>query len=197
MSLTLMYITNNVDIALIAQKSGVDRIWVDMEYIGKEKRQGGLDTVKSHHTVDDVKKLRPHIFSSELMVRINPIHDATDAYCSTEEEIEQVISAGADVVMLPMFKTAEDVRFTIDRIKETETIYAYNMQYVIQVEAVDKQTVKITLSQEVPFFEYNLTFPILSRDYCSGEDFTNSIKVKNAIICGFTILSLFLFKAVK
>ena len=113
MSLTLMYITNNVDIALTAQKAGVDRIWVDMEYIGKEKRQGGLNTVKSHHTVDDVKKLRPHVTKSELMVRINPIHDATDAYCSTEEEIEQVIAAGADVIMLPMFKTSQDVEFFV------------------------------------------------------------------------------------
>lgn len=146
MSLTLMYITNNVDIALIAQKSGVDRIWVDMEYIGKEKRQGGLDTVKSHHTVDDVKKLRPHIFSSELMVRINPIHDATDAYCSTEEEIEQVISAGADVVMLPMFKTAEDVRFFLKLVGgRAKTVLLFetaesveNVDEILGVEGIDE-----------------------------------------------------------
>ena len=56
MALTLMYITNNPITAQIAQKAGVDRIWIDMEYIGKDKRQGGMDTVKNHHTIDDIKK---------------------------------------------------------------------------------------------------------------------------------------------
>ena len=32
MSLTLMYITNNPAIAEVAQKAGVDRIWIDMGY---------------------------------------------------------------------------------------------------------------------------------------------------------------------
>lgn len=109
MSLTLMYITNNVVTASIAQKAGVDRIWVDMEYIGKEERQAGMNTVKSHHTVADIEKLRPIVTSSELLVRINPIHDKTDEYGSTEEEIEDVINAGADVIMLPMFQTKQDV----------------------------------------------------------------------------------------
>ena len=42
MALNLMYITNNPQVALIAEKSGVDRIFVDMEYIGKPLRQGGM-----------------------------------------------------------------------------------------------------------------------------------------------------------
>ena len=108
--LTLMYITNNPEVAKIAQKAGVDRIWVDMEYIGKEDRQGGMDTVKNHHTIGDVEKLRPVVTTSKLMVRINPIHDKTDEWLGTEEEIEQTLRAGADVIMLPYFKTAEEVR---------------------------------------------------------------------------------------
>lgn len=110
MALTLMYITNNPITAKIAQEAGVDRIWVDMEYIGKEKRQGGLDTVKNHHTVEDVKKLRPDVTTAELMVRVNPIHDATSAYSDSKSEINEVIEAGADVIMLPMFSGAEEVR---------------------------------------------------------------------------------------
>ena len=58
MPLKLMYITNKTDIALIAEHAGVDRIFVDMEYIGKAKRQGGMDSVQNHHTVDDVKAIR-------------------------------------------------------------------------------------------------------------------------------------------
>lgn len=110
MALTLMYITNNPDIAQIAQTAGVDRIWVDMEYIGKEERQGGLDTVKSRHTIADVKRIRQVVTTSELMVRINPIHEPSDQYPGTETEVEQTIAAGADVIMLPMFRATEEVR---------------------------------------------------------------------------------------
>ena len=39
MPLKLMYITNRVDVALVAEKYGVDRIWVDLETLGKEERQ--------------------------------------------------------------------------------------------------------------------------------------------------------------
>ena len=109
MSLELMYITNRKDVASLAQKAGVDRIFVDMEYIGKQDRQGGLDTVQSHHTVEDVKALRVVLDVSKLLVRINPIHKATSEYCSSKEEIDSVIDAGADIIMLPFFKTAYEV----------------------------------------------------------------------------------------
>ena len=117
MSLTLMYITNRPEIAEIAQCAGVDRIWIDMEYIGKGARQGGMDTVQNHHTIDDIKRLRPILTSSELMVRINPVHEATADYESTEKEIEDTISAGADVIMLPYFKTVEEVQRFINCVK--------------------------------------------------------------------------------
>lgn len=110
MALTLMYITNNPITAQIAQEAGVDRIWIDMEYIGKDERQGGMDTVKNHHTIDDIKKMCPIVTNAELMVRVNPLHTATDDYYGSEDEINQSIEAGADVIMLPMFKTADDVK---------------------------------------------------------------------------------------
>lgn len=103
MSITLMYITNHERIAQIAQDAGVDRIWVDLETKGKEERQAGMNTVKSKHTVEDIKKLRPLVMTSELMVRINPL----DA--DSKAEIDQVIEAGADYIMLPMFRVKEEV----------------------------------------------------------------------------------------
>lgn len=105
-----MYITNDPDVSAIAQASGVDRIFVDMEYIGKTQRQGGMDTVQSRHTVEDVARIRSSLTRGQLLVRCNPIHDRSDAYSSSEEEIDAVIRAGADIVMLPYFKTAEQVR---------------------------------------------------------------------------------------
>ncbi len=110
--LKLMYITNNPTIAQIAEASGVDRIFVDLEYIGKADRQGGMDTVQSHHTLDDVKAIADAVKNTEVLVRINPIHNATSEYSSTEDEINTAIANGADILMLPYFKTTgEVVRF--------------------------------------------------------------------------------------
>ncbi|MBO5262499.1 MAG: aldolase [Clostridia bacterium] len=103
MAITLMYITNRPDVAKIAQDAGVDRVWVDLEYKGKEERQAGMNTVKSKHTVEDVKALRAVIDKSSLMVRVNPLDD------ESEDEINKVIEAGADYIMLPMFKTKAEV----------------------------------------------------------------------------------------
>lgn len=109
MALKLMYITNEPDVARIAEDAGVDRIWVDLEYIGKSKRQGGMDTVQSHHTIDDIRTIRKAVTKSQVLVRVNSIHGAAAAYGSSEQEIQDVIDAGADVVMLPYFKTVEEV----------------------------------------------------------------------------------------
>ena len=109
MPLKLMYITNRPDVAKIAEKNGVDRIFVDMEYIGKAERQGKMDTVQNHHTIEDVKNVRAVLNKAELLVRIKPIHEATEEYCSSKEEIDAVIEAGADIVMLPYFKTIQEV----------------------------------------------------------------------------------------
>ena len=110
MALKLMYITNRPDVAEIAERAGVDRIFIDMEYIGKADRQGGMDTVQNRHTVEDVKKIRAVLTKAQLLVRVNPIHDAGPDYVSSEEEVQAVIEAGADIVMLPFFKTVEEVR---------------------------------------------------------------------------------------
>ena len=88
----LMYITNRTDIASLAQDAGVDRIFVDMEYIGKKLRQGGLDTVQSHHTIEDIKALRPVLTKSKLLVRCNPIHGATKDYLSSAREIDEIVT---------------------------------------------------------------------------------------------------------
>ncbi len=110
MSIKLMYITNKPEIAQIAESSGVDRIFVDMEYIGKGERQGGLDSVKNHHTVEDVRVIKQAVESAEVMVRINPMHEAAGEYCSSQQEIDDVIRAGADIIMLPYITSAQQVR---------------------------------------------------------------------------------------
>lgn len=74
--------------------------------------------------------------------------------------------------------TAEDVLYTIDKLKEitAPNIYIYNVQYIVQAEIIDTYTIQITLSKEVPFFEYNLNFPIMSKSYFGEENFQDSVK---------------------
>lgn len=103
MHLKLMYITNNPEIALIAEKNGVERIWIDLETLGKEERQKGMHTVKSQHTIEDIKKIKPLLQKSQLLVRINPWND------TSVEEINAVIASGADLIMLPIWKSYFEV----------------------------------------------------------------------------------------
>lgn len=107
--LNLMYITKRPEIARIAEEVGVDWIFVDMEFIGKDVRQGGLDTVQNHHTVEDVKNVKAAVTKAKVLVRVNPIHEAMVDYPSSEDEINATIEAGADIVMLPFFKTIAEV----------------------------------------------------------------------------------------
>lgn len=110
MALKLMYITNKPAVAEIAEASGVDWIFLDMEFIGKDARQGGLDTVQNHHTVKDVKNIKAAVKKAKVLVRVNPIHDAMPDYPSSKDEIDATIAAGADILMLPFFKTVEEVK---------------------------------------------------------------------------------------
>lgn len=103
MALKLMYITNRPDVALIAEKYGVDRIWIDLETLGKEERQKGMNTVKSNHTVEDVRTIKSLLSTSEMLVRVNPWNK------NSVQEINAVVSAGADIIMLPMWKSPAEV----------------------------------------------------------------------------------------
>ena len=114
MALKLMYITNKPEVAKIAEASGVDWIFLDMEFIGKDKRQGGLDTVQNHHTVEDVRVIKDAVSQAKVLVRVNPIHDALPGYPSSKDEIDEAIEAGADIIMLPFFKTIEEAKLFIE-----------------------------------------------------------------------------------
>lgn len=70
--------------------------------------------------------------------------------------------------------TSADVQFTFDRLKENTSIYSKNIQNVTALEIVDDYTVKIYLDKEIPFFEYNLTFPILSKTFYDSQDYNNT-----------------------
>ena len=96
-------ITNDPDFAAFAVRCGVARIMVDLERHGKQERQGGLGTFISDHVAADVAIVRRAVPRAELIVRINPLHDASAT------EIDQAVADGASHLMLPMFRRAEEV----------------------------------------------------------------------------------------
>ncbi len=117
MALTLMYITNSPDVALIAQDCGIERIWIDLETLGKEVRQKNFDSVKSHHSIEDIRRIKPLLSTSELLVRVNPWNN------NSVEEINAVIEAGADIVMLPMWEDVDTVKNFIKAVdKRAKTV---------------------------------------------------------------------------
>lgn len=102
--LKLMYITNDPEVALIAAENGVDIIFIDMEELGKAERQGGMDTVQSHHTVQDIANVKATVGDkAQIMARLNPLN------CNSQGEIDAAIKSGADILMLPMWNTADEL----------------------------------------------------------------------------------------
>lgn len=102
--LQLILITNSPEIALKAQASGVDIVMVDLEIIGKQDRQGGLNTIISNHSIESIAPIRAVLDKSKLMVRINPLHNRSS------QEINEVIENGADLIMVPMFKSKNELQ---------------------------------------------------------------------------------------
>lgn len=100
----LMLITADEQMARQAQAAGVDRIFIDLEYINKSERQMGRNTFLSHHRIEDVARLKKALGAAELLVRVNPIHP------NLKSEVDRVIADGADIIMLPMVMDAGDVR---------------------------------------------------------------------------------------
>ncbi len=98
-----MLITNCPEVAKYAEYKGVGRIFIDLEWNGKQERQGHLDTLISRHDMEDVAKVRAHMSKAELLVRLNPL------YAGTKQEIDDAISGGADLLMLPMFRHPKEL----------------------------------------------------------------------------------------
>jgi citrate lyase beta subunit len=96
-------ITDDPVLAANADRAGVDRIGPDLERVGKTDRQSGLDTRLSRHKIDDVAKVGRVLTHAKLFVRVNPINAGTTA------EVDAVIARGAGLLMLPFFRSVDEV----------------------------------------------------------------------------------------
>ena len=97
-------IVSDPEIAVHIVDQGVDRIFVDLESLGKSERQGHVDMWKSGHSLEDVVRLRPFLSRGRLLVRLNPWNPNSSC------EIEAALAAGADWLMLPMFRCLDELQ---------------------------------------------------------------------------------------
>ena len=103
--------TDDPILAERADQAGIDRIGLDLEIHGKLERQPrGLGTWISPHRADRLPQLREAIDRADLFCRVNPINPGS------RDEIEEVLDYGVEVLMLPMFTTAEEVATFVDHV---------------------------------------------------------------------------------
>ena len=72
---------------------------------------------------------------------------------------------------------AKDVEFTVNKIKENNSLYLQNVENIASIEIPDAETVIFSLNQPDKYFEYKLDFPIIPYLYYVNEDFPNSSKI--------------------
>lgn len=74
--------------------------------------------------------------------------------------------------------TAEDVKFSIETLQKTKnSIYIENVKEINKVEIVGEHIIRIELNKEIPFFEYNLIFPIISSKQYENQTLEKSTQV--------------------
>lgn len=95
----LTAITSDPALICAADGAGVDRVGIDIERIGKVRRQGHIAGARiSEHQLDELAIVAGHVKQAEVFVRVNPIH------AGSPTEIDRAIELGARVVMLPQFR---------------------------------------------------------------------------------------------
>lgn len=95
--------TDDPVLARAADRAGIDRIGVDIETRGKHERQAGLGTWISPHRTACLPEIRSALTKAQVFARVNPLSD------DTPQEVESLLELGVAVLMLPMFRSAEEV----------------------------------------------------------------------------------------
>lgn len=98
----MMIVSSNSIAKYVSQFKNIT-IFVDLERLGKQERQGHIDTVKSSLSFGDIIGLREAAPNSNMVVRVNPLN------ANSEKEIDLAIKSGANSIMLPMFHSFGEV----------------------------------------------------------------------------------------
>lgn len=102
-----IFINNNYELIKFATAEN-KRILplIDLEYLGKKIRQKSTNCWFSDHSLENISSLKNFLPEKKIIVRINPLNE------NSKNEINDVILRGANYIMLPMFRTRNElVRF--------------------------------------------------------------------------------------
>jgi len=100
----LTLFTNQPALAAAADRAGVDRIGPDLERLGKYERQAGMGHWISDHCEEDAPAVFAAMHRAARFVRCNAPHAAL------ADEIDRLIGHGAEVIMLPHFRSVAEAR---------------------------------------------------------------------------------------
>lgn len=168
--------SNKVDNSSLDQTSTINTIQKDLRFGIAQ-----LDTINpilSHNR--NVQELSKIVF--EPLITLN--ENYKKEYCLAES-VEKESDTSYKVNLRKDIKwsddtpfSANDVKFTVDSIKrdDVNSIYKANLAAVVGLEAIDDNTVRFTLSNPVDYFEYYLTFPIMSSKYYEGTSILDGDK---------------------
>jgi citrate lyase beta subunit len=106
----LLLFAHTSSIAAAAESAGVDGLVVDWENRGKDHRQAGFDTEINAHTREHLRIVRAAT-TLPIVCRLN----GYGAW--TTEEIEAALDDGADELLLPMVRRADEPARALDAVR--------------------------------------------------------------------------------
>jgi len=107
----LTALTRDPAVIQAADRAGVDRIGVDIERLGKDRRQGHKPEWRySDHSLEDLQTVAGNVRQAEIFARLNPLHAGTRA------EVEQALALGARAIMLPFFTSPEEAASFVEMV---------------------------------------------------------------------------------
>lgn len=101
------FFTANQLLAKKALECGVDYVIIDWERRGKDKRQLNKGFEINEDSEEDAKRIANEV-GVPICIRINALSE------ETEEEVRRALDCGAEVVMLPMSQSVDQVQCFLD-----------------------------------------------------------------------------------
>ena len=168
---------SNIEEAEILEENIAETILSDNIRIGIIELDNINPIISNNKNVQDISRL---IFDPLFTVtKEYKLESVLAEECTKLDNTTYLIKLKEDIKWQDGNKfDSSDVIFTMNMIKDKEvnSTYYYNVKDINSIEEIDEYTIKITIDEEIPYFEYNLIFPIVSSKYFDEENFLTESK---------------------
>ena len=194
--ISVIYIIYNIYIRMDIKKEVENTVNLKQKIISKNLRIGitNFDTINPIISKSiDVQNISHLIFEP----LINLTYDYKLEACLAKEwvaldDTTYLIKLNENIKWQDGNKfSADDVIFTIDIIKKlkNDSVYYEDVVDITEIDKIDNLTIKIKTNGKIPYFEYNLIFPIISSKYYNKENLFEEGKKFNTIGTGMYYIS--------